>query len=350
MSFLWYAVVSPVVELLPILAERVRPRSRTHTHRSPPPPTAPGRRNTPGVTKDYPTKATRPDLHRLQIPNFPHILPTDTMSNESTRPSSLSPTNLVTPSSSLQGRHARSGSNILGASYSTPDLCLSPSGVSLLQSTSVPSLVDTLTASDLTSASYTSIPVSDSARSISGNASHPANDAWSLGEKYWSTGQSPILPSPPSTSSYRRRKGMLTTFLHPISRLLPASLWDRIIFLIFCVYVAVLFRALLGLGGTPVSDSCTVMQNMSSVSQPQATGVTVAVEPEEMEVKVVVPAELFMPAKQYNYHADSSTGQLGRGGKGTAGDYSRWGLEQSSQAQPGLGGSDSAMEPTTNSD
>ncbi|TCD70528.1 hypothetical protein EIP91_002874 [Steccherinum ochraceum] len=249
-------------------------------------------------------------------------------SQPSSSPPQATVSHLAPPNSRLQGRQTRFGT--LSSSYSTPDLCLSPSGSTLAQSTSVPSLTSTVTTSDLASSSYSSIPVSNSSCSAGSIRSARSTDRLHHGFRQFedrtsggatngflwlSSGYSPILPAPtPFSYVSRRRKRPLAVFLNTGTRYmrssvkhLPSSLWDRLVFVVFCVYVAILFRALFGFGVTPSSTldyphlpvppsaaSGNVSSDATFVDLPNGPHQY----PDDSESKVVAPASAFRPSKQ----------------------------------------------------
>lgn len=94
--------------------------------------------------------------------------------------------------------------------------------------------------------------------------------------------------------------------LRPLSDHLPHSLWDRIVFLVFCVYVVVLFRALFGLGAPPslpVDVSCVTVATpaeSSNFSEPTPAVIFHEDHSGQSGVQAVNPAVSFtsLPAIQ----------------------------------------------------
>lgn len=213
--------------------------------------------------------------------------------------------------SGLQGRVST-----LTASYSTPDLCFSPSGTTLAQSISVPSLSS---ASDLSSSSYSSIPFSSSnctINSINSTRSsgrpfygHRRFDGDGVLDYAWLSRQSPTLPlhMPARYPSSRRASRPLASlgrlmrdYTGVLFAYLPHSLWDRAVFLVFCIYVVILSKALLGIDVGPATAIC------SPAAQPSAFNSTAFSDSllhnldsrPQVDLKVVAPAAAFMPSKQ----------------------------------------------------
>lgn len=225
------------------------------------------------------------------------------------------------PTSVLQGRPARP--NGIPPSFSTPDLSFSPSGSLLSQSISVPSLSSVHSACSLTtSSSFSSVPVSACTSSCSlSSSSHISTnnlpctlrpcDLERKKEGWFSAGsRSPILPLPAPTRlrylSTRRKKASLGAFtrltgayMHPVLRQLPRSLWDRVVLLVFCVYVVVLFRALLGFGAVApcpnvVMDSRSRSLQVMRLNHIANDGATISALPDSPILPL--PSQLYLDA------------------------------------------------------